>query len=212
MDRRFIIQALNDHGISADTDDFLRAEVVAHAAISEMMRSGDPGTDGSRWTVYAHTLMRELKCEGEALESMRVAMRDRHQSGNMWTHVEDGTAELLERLRKAGYRLGVVSNADGRVASYLETAGLAKYFDIIVDSHLFGVEKPDPRIFQHALQQLDVAPENAIYVGDVYEVDVLGARAAGIKAILLHVGDRDPQWDCDVVHSLRELIPQMAVT
>jgi FMN phosphatase YigB (HAD superfamily) len=54
-----------------------------------------------------------------------------------------------------------------------------------VDSGVLGIEKPDPRIFQAALQALRVAPEEALYVGDLYEVDVLGAQSAGIEAVLV---------------------------
>ena len=79
----------------------------------------------------------------------------------------------------------MVSNSDGRVAEALEAAGLRAYFDVVVDSALVGVEKPDPAIFRAALDVLGVPPEEALYVGDLYEVDVLGANAAGIPAVLL---------------------------
>ena len=60
---------------------------------------------------------------------------------------------------------------------------------MIVDSRVAGVEKPDPRIFHIALEQLDVAPGDALYVGDVYEVDVVGARNAGLAAALVGAAD-----------------------
>jgi FMN phosphatase YigB (HAD superfamily) len=65
---------------------------------------------------------------------------------------------------------------------------LAQYFDVLIDSKLVGFEKPDPRIFQPALAGLGVAPEEALYVGDLYEVDVIGARRAGMAAVLLDPG------------------------
>ena len=86
------------------------------------------------------------------------------------------THEALARLRAAGIRLGIVSNSDGRVEQALEAAGLRDYFDVVVDSALVGVEKPDPAIFRAALDALGVAAGEALYVGDLYEVDVLGAR------------------------------------
>jgi putative hydrolase of the HAD superfamily len=78
-----------------------------------------------------------------------------------------------------------VSNSDGRVEAALEAAGLRDCFDVVLDSALFGTEKPDPAIFRAALAALGVAPEESLFVGDLYEVDILGARAAGIEAILL---------------------------
>ena len=99
----------------------------------------------------------------------------------------------------------MVSNSDGRVAEALEAAGLRQYFDVVVDSTLAGVEKPDPAIFHAALDALEVPPAAALYVGDLYEVDVVGARAAGIPAVLL-VAPGGPRPDgCATVGSLEEL-------
>jgi putative hydrolase of the HAD superfamily len=95
------------------------------------------------------------------------------------------TPGALARLRAAGLRLGVVSNSDGRVEEALEAAGLRRYLDVVVDSTLAGVEKPDPAIFRTALDALGVPPSQALYVGDLYDVDVIGANAAGIPAVLL---------------------------
>jgi putative hydrolase of the HAD superfamily len=78
-------------------------------------------------------------------------------------------------------------------------------FDVVVDSALIGVEKPDPRIFQAALQALDVAPEEALYLGDLYAVDVLGARAAGMHAVLLGEPGEGPP-DCPRAGSIEELV------
>lgn len=108
-----------------------------------------------------------------------------HAEQNLWSGVEAGTAPALGRLQAAGYRLGVVSNSDGRVAEALEAVGLARYFEVVIDSKLVGYEKPDPRIFQPALASLGVTPAEALYVGDLYEVDVVGARQAGMAAVLL---------------------------
>jgi putative hydrolase of the HAD superfamily len=71
------------------------------------------------------------------------------------------------------------------VEEALEAAGIRDRFDVILDSAVVGVEKPDPAIFRAALTALEVAPEEALFVGDLYEVDVVGARAAGIEAVLL---------------------------
>ena len=75
----------------------------------------------------------------------------------------------------------MVSNADGRVESFLRHVGITKYLDFVVDSGLVGVEKPDPRIFEIALERAQVRKDEVVHVGDVYEVDVVGARAAGIE-------------------------------
>jgi putative hydrolase of the HAD superfamily len=120
--------------------------------------------------------------------------------------VADRSAESLERLRAAGLKLGVVSNSDGRVDEALRAAALREYFDVVIDSALMGVEKPDPRIFQAALDALGVAAHEALYVGDLYHVDVLGARAAGMDAVLL--GNTAP-GDCRHARSIEDLVDQL---
>ena len=82
-------------------------------------------------------------------------------------------------------RRAVVSNSDGRAEEGLAAAGLLEWFELVIDSQLVGFEKPDPRIFHAALERMGLAPAEALYVGDIYEVDVVGARGAGLDVILL---------------------------
>jgi FMN phosphatase YigB (HAD superfamily) len=99
-----------------------------------------------------------------------------------------------------------VSNSDGRVAQALDAAGLRHYFDVVIDSALVGLEKPDPGIFRAALEALAVAPEEALYVGDLYEVDVLGAQAAGIRAILFAPPAGETMQTCPTTSSIQDLV------
>ncbi|HET7042441.1 MAG TPA: HAD family hydrolase, partial [Gemmatimonadales bacterium] len=108
-----------------------------------------------------------------------------HAERNLWSGVGPATIPALRRLRERSVPLGVVSNSDGRVQEALEAAGFGGLFGVVVDSKLVGFEKPDPRIFLPALAALGVAPAEALYVGDLYEVDVVGARRAGMAAVLL---------------------------
>jgi len=210
MDRRFVLQALNANGIAADLAALTDAEAVARAEVGLILRSDQPGTDAARWSAYAAALMRALRCEGEPLARVRAALWERHQTGRLWTTVDEGTPALLEQLRTDGYRMGVVSNADGRVAMAIEHAGLSAYLDVIVDSGIFGIEKPDPRIFLHACEQLGVEPGHATFVGDVYEIDVVGARNAGLSPVLVSA-DNHNEYDCPVVRTLDQLPGLLAV-
>ena len=95
----------------------------------------------------------------------------------------------VKAMRERGYRLGVICNtgmAGGRVLrEVLRRHGLLEYFDVTVFSNEFGVSKPHPSIFAHALAQLGEArPEHALHVGDVEELDVEGARRAGLWSSL----------------------------
>ncbi len=91
----------------------------------------------------------------------------------------------LSALRADGYRIGVVSNWTATLELTLAQVGLLEQFDVVACSAIVGAMKPDPRIFQYALDALDVDPPSALYVGDHYEVDVLGARDVGMDAALI---------------------------
>jgi putative hydrolase of the HAD superfamily len=134
-----------------------------------------------------------------------VVLQRLHRDRHLWCRLAPGTPEALDRLRGAGLRLGVVSNSDGRVDEALVAAGLRHRFDVVLDSALVGVEKPDPAIFRAALDALGVAPAEALYVGDLYDVDVVGARRAGMEAVLLQPDIAGPGPDCRRFDSLTTL-------
>jgi putative hydrolase of the HAD superfamily len=110
-----------------------------------------------------------------------------------WRVYDDVPAALRE-LRRSGARLGVVSNWDSRLPRLLEALGLARYFDTLAVSHLEGVEKPDPALFRRAMTRLGATPERTLHVGDSLVLDVAGAGAAGIAALLL---DRSGRSDAE---------------
>jgi HAD superfamily hydrolase (TIGR01509 family) len=159
--------------------------LASGAAAAARAMEGIRGADRDRATVYLETLFTLAGVPAERLGEVRSCLAGLHQERHLWCATADGTRATLERLRAAGLRLGVVSNSDGRVDAALAAAGLRACFEVVLDSALFGAEKPDPAIFRAALEALGVAPDEALYVGDLYEVDVVGARAAGIEAILL---------------------------
>ena len=115
------------------------------------------------------------------------------------------TRPTLDALRDRGYRLGVISNFDARLFGLLEGLGIADYFDPIVASSRAGAAKPAPAIFRHALTTCGVKAEQAVHVGDTYELDVLGAQGAGVAAILIDRVERDTPPDCPVGRSLDEV-------
>ncbi|HET7874751.1 MAG TPA: HAD family hydrolase, partial [Methylomirabilota bacterium] len=110
------------------------------------------------------------------------------------------------RVRAAGCVAGVISNSNGSVRSVLEATGLARDLAFVIDSAVVGVEKPDPRIFRLGLAEAGVTAGEAVYIGDLYSVDVLGAYGAGLGAVLL-----DPRgfWgprDCPRARDLDEAV------
>jgi HAD superfamily hydrolase (TIGR01549 family) len=96
---------------------------------------------------------------------------------------------VLEALTAAGYRLAVLANQPGRTRETLERDGLGRYFSLYSISEELGFEKPDPRIFAHAVEQAGVEPGRAVMVGDRLDNDVRPAQAAGMRAIWLLRGE-----------------------
>jgi putative hydrolase of the HAD superfamily len=120
---------------------------------------------------------------------------------------------VLAGLRRRGLRLAVVSNSNGTVAELLRSVGVADLVDAVVDSGAVGVEKPDPKIFACAAAALGVSAEEAVHVGDLYSIDIVGARAAGARAILLDPAAAWPALDCLTAPDLpaaARLIEEMA--
>jgi putative hydrolase of the HAD superfamily len=132
-----------------------------------------------------------------------------HQAHNLWELVPDGVRPALTALRGRGLTLVVVSNANGTLRAHLDRIGLSTYLDHVVDSCDEGVEKPDPRLFEIALARSQARAASTIHVGDIYQVDVVGARAAGIRPVLLDETGQHPEADCARVGSLGELVERV---
>jgi HAD superfamily hydrolase (TIGR01509 family) len=120
----------------------------------------------------------------------------------LWSRPMEGARAAIDGVGALGLRRAVVSNSDGRAEWHLENSGVRGGLEFVVDSQIVGVEKPDPRIFAIALERLGVAPERALYVGDIRSVDEKGSRAAGMHFVLI-----DPYGDYGdpSVHSIASI-------
>jgi FMN phosphatase YigB (HAD superfamily) len=161
----------------------------------------DGKADHGFWYMFYTQLLQDLGSEDDTLRD--VLVRTIRTSGN-WSEVRPGTREVLLDLGRR-YRLGVISNADGKIAEVLEKCGIVDCFETITDSGLVGHEKPHPAIFQTALRSMGAAAKSSLYVGDVYSVDYVGATSVEMEAVLFDVcgAYRDEKWPR--VESLGEL-------
>ena len=114
-------------------------------------------------------------------------------------------APTLDRLKRQGLRLGLISNWQRGLKQFCEELGVAGYFDVIISSAEVKSEKPDPRIFREALARLDALPECALHVGDSIDEDVGGASAVGMRAMLLDRGGIHSSVAVSKIHDLHEL-------
>ncbi|HET6350766.1 MAG TPA: HAD-IIIA family hydrolase [Coriobacteriia bacterium] len=149
--------------------------------------------DDTFWTSEAETsavwvgmyslLCRKLGIDAAAEE---IAQRVYEEFGDpqRWKPYAD-VEPAFRRLKDAGVKVGLISNWDRRLPRIMEGLGLASYVDVTVVSAEVGLRKPDPRIFELALQQADVVPERAAHVGDHHYADIVGANAVGMTAVLI---------------------------
>jgi putative hydrolase of the HAD superfamily len=197
-----IARELGAEGAAADPAALARADAGVRFEIDrpEVIAAT---SDGSRFRRYLDAL-----AGAAGLPRMPAAAFERldtyHRVHNLWEDVPPEVPAALDRL-SGRVRMGVVSNANGTVRAKLARVGLAGYFELIVDSHEVGIEKPDPRIFALALERMGVAPGEAAYVGDLYHVDVVGAAAAGLSAFLLDPFDLYRGSPVTRIRSLAEL-------
>jgi HAD superfamily hydrolase (TIGR01509 family) len=134
---------------------------------------------------------------------------DRIDNGyGLWHLPIPGSLEALARLRQMGLRMAVVSNSDGSVGQSLTRAGFGELVEFVIDSHELGVAKPDPVIFQTALERMQLTAGRAWYVGDSIFHDMAGADAAGLgRAILVDPLGLHPEFP-DRIGGVDEL-PEM---
>ncbi len=119
--------------------------------------------------------------EPEIIPAMLMKM----QAANQGLTTFDDVLPTLDRLREAGKLTGLISNVDTDISDVLTRLGLAARLDVVMTSGEAGVTKPHRGIFEAALQKAGVAPDEAVYVGDQYEIDVLGAEGAGLTGVLI---------------------------
>lgn len=176
---------LAEFGAEIERAEFEALERESRLILSRRMGEDATGDDEQVWRDYFTTLIARSGVPNDRMGEAGEAIRTSHEARHMWTFVRDGTHEAVAAVCGRGYRTAVVSNADGRVEALLEDRGLTEYLEFVIDSEVVGVKKPDRRIFDLAVNRLGVPAERVLYVGDLYAVDVLGARAAGLDALLV---------------------------
>ena len=152
------------------------------------------------WTFHTYL----LEAAGAFDDGMRTLLIENTQSSANWDQILPGTRDALEKIRRH-YRMGVISNADGRIDAVLRLCGICDCFASITDSGNVGHEKPHPAIFAAALRDMQADPAESLYVGDVYSVDYVGARNAGMQAVLFDVAGAYRDQDLPRVESLAQL-------
>jgi putative hydrolase of the HAD superfamily len=152
----------------------------------------DPGLTSSHagfasWSKMLASILVEARYSGTASELGETihTLWGEHVRLNLWSRVPADLPDALRALRARGVAVIIVSNSEGMLRPLFSDLGILDCFDHVLDSGLLGIEKPDPRIFQMALDHVGVHHEQALHLGDVYATDVLGARAANLRVGLI---------------------------
>jgi len=154
------------------------------ARIDGAFRYTDPWFAAYIQRIYHHHLGLERSCLAELSEGLFARFSDPSTF-----ELFPGALELLDELRAAGLKIGVISNWSPRLPGLLASLGLAQRLDFVLCSAIEEAEKPDAELFLRALARAEVAPHEALHAGDDLEKDVLGARRAGVRAVLVDHAD-----------------------
>ena len=196
-------QIAREMGIELPPQKLMKA---IHVAESQVPTGAPPrwreGEDEEPFIRYQEVLSAGIgmKMSRETMLEFTRRINQRARSGGMAFVLYDDVLPTVKTLKKRGLVLGLISNL------IMGKVGVESYLNFVVTAKEIGAGKPQPPIFLAALERAGVAASEAVYVGDQYETDVVGARGVGIKPILIDRYDLMPEvTDCPRIHSLSEL-------
>ena len=204
-----VSETLARHGVHVSPGALAAADPRARRQLDDTRTIGTT-TDASRgWLFFdlilEHAGIARSAATAAALEDLHTY----HTASNLWEYMPPEVRPALEAMRALRLKLVVVSNANGTLRAHMDRLGITSVFDVVLDSADEGVEKPDPRFFRIALERSGAQASTTIHVGDLYPVDVVGARSAGLRAVLLDEADLRPDADCPRVRTLSELVDRV---
>jgi HAD superfamily hydrolase (TIGR01509 family) len=200
LDHQAVADVVSAHGHAIEARALRDVEGKAKRRYEALMKSGASHEDG--WGLYLVTLLSAAGLGETAARAMVAPLRRAHDAHNLWRRVPDGLHEALVRLREAGIHVSVISNSEGALPTLFARVGLAPLIAEVIDSHHEGVRKPDPELFRRALARTGQRASESVYLGDIPGVDVVGAHAAGMRAVLVDPAGFYPEFAGDRVTSV----------
>lgn len=198
---------LTTYGGANDTAAHRRAH---YAGMAHKSRQGSTERDWSSYNeAYVSALGISLELVAHAAEVL-----DHTRSAHLWRWPIPETMSALAALADASVPMGVVSNASGQIADVLSRTGVCQTgsgpgvaMRVVIDSHVVGVAKPDPKIFDYALpyfSEFDL--DRIVYVGDSVTMDIASARDAGLHPVLVDPYDDHPEADFERIASVQDIV------
>lgn len=185
-----IVGACARGGVDIDPGALMRAH-YAGAARFHITYDGElPWNE--LWEQYLDAYMEASGVPEPSRAEVKEHLESEFATAALWCSEIPGALDGLRALASTGVALGIVSNADGLIGERLREQnilqvgpGTGVQVATLIDSGAVGVMKPDPRIFQLALDALGLRADEVLYVGDMPGIDVVGARAAGIRPVVM---------------------------
>jgi FMN phosphatase YigB (HAD superfamily) len=206
LDLAWIARRLKNDGWEITEEGLFYGQCVAAYEATRMALLKKYPTDSDRLLPYFRRVLELAGIPRDFTGDCAGILAEEHRTSNLWHLAPEFVRDTLGQLERRGYMLGVVSNSDGRLKSLLDAADLTGFFTCIIDSAAVGAEKPCARIFQCALDAAETDPEKCVYVGDIYAIDMAGARAAGITGILIDPLSLHGEFDCLRIRKLPLLL------
>ena len=210
MDYAAIAAEVTRHGPHVTPDAVQRAEWAARVRLdTEAFAPVTTFSTESRDTTerYTRYLLEGLGVTDSAVHAAMIEWRRAYNPPvGLWTVAEPEAAAALELVRARGLASGVISKSNGTIRRILTSLDLARHLDVILDSQEEGLEKPDPRLFERALARVGARADEAAYIGDLYSVDIAGARRAGMRAVLMDPGRCWPALDCPKARTVLDAV------
>ena len=187
LDYSFIGKRLLEKGVTFDAPAARASSQHAWHVYGEKKSEGH----AVAWRAMMEEQLRGGAAPSERIHELASWLWDEQPRKNLWRQPIPGMIELVRELRQRAVPVAIISNSEGHLAELVAELGWASDFDVVVDSGRIGIDKPDPRIFQHACAALGAATHELLHVGDAWEADVQGALGATASAVWFDARHRE---------------------
>jgi len=204
LDLELIAETVRESRVPMVGSRLKRAEYEARRKADRKYGEGRQ-RDRSMWNCYFTWMLEAAGVPDETIPEIVERLAKRNAESSLWSETTPEIRTALERLEASGRTLAVISNSDGTCREILRRLRLLPFFAAVYDSTEVGVEKPDAAIFERAMRELDLSPNETLHMGDLEAVDVLGARRAGILPVLVDPFPRFHPREFPVLRSVAEL-------
>jgi HAD superfamily hydrolase (TIGR01662 family) len=199
----WIASILSSKGFEVDPIKIFKEFSYLNYQIDDTLRKGKNNPWNNEW--FLKTLVSRLSIPEKIAEEVSSLVIKEEIENGLWASTFDGVKNALKSLKNEGYSMSIVSNSDGRVEKMIKDVGLREYFDKVYDSYIVGYSKPAKEIYELALKELSLDAQDALFVGDMFYIDVLGANSCGIAAVHLDPFGYYQNWKGARIKGVEEL-------